>query len=219
LRASYIPWSAWHSAKLSVYTTNAESLNPPSAVDVVLVVLSPIRPSSDQRHLAIVRRALHSPESRQLTCSGSVPRYTYSGRLCFCRPEKKSDFKIVCADRIAPDRLATTCETSSGSCIVLSAKRRLSQHHWNMALTAMPSAGSILSIGVRPLRPPCSSSVSRVLNTARYELTMCPRISCAALDSPGRCLTNDSKEYGLSSSGSVSSRYAWKMSRWKYRRR
>jgi hypothetical protein len=53
----------------------------------------------------------------------------------------------------------------------MSAKCRLSQNPQNIALTAMPSAGSILSIGVRPLRPPCSSSVSRVLNTARYQST------------------------------------------------
>ena len=75
----------------------------------------------------------------------SREKTTDSGRVIFCKFKKKSLFKMVEAESILPDRLSTTCFTSSGS--------------------ATSSPSSALSRGFRDCSPSASSSFSNVLMT------------------------------------------------------
>lgn len=95
----------------------------------------------------------------------------YSGKLIFCRLEKKSLLRMVDADRILPVRFATIACTSSGS--------------------ASPSTASTRSRGFRVLILIEDSSFSNVLMTGRHyqRSTTLPK----ARSVPGRSSTKDSK--------------------------
>lgn len=108
--------------------------------------------------------------------------FSYSGRDIFCKFEKKSLFKIVEAERILPERLITTCFTSSGS--------------------ATPSDSSARSRGFNAWRPSARSSFSNVLMTRGQNQYSHAGIQEGKL--PGRFLTNVSKDSkDLMVSGSV----------------
>jgi len=71
---------------------------------------------------------------------------THSGRDIFCKPEKKSLFRIVAADSTMPDRFATSCFASSGN--------------------ATPSVTDTRSSGLSASGPCANISCSNVSNTA-----------------------------------------------------
>ena len=125
----------------------------------------------------------------------------YSGNDIFCRFVKKSLLRIVEADSILPERLVTTCVTSSGS--------------------AMPSAKSTRFSGFKVSTPSASSSFSNVLITKGTSQTQeIPGTRARFL--PGRLFTKASKVwywYVCRVSGSVDCKYAWKTMSSKYRRR
>lgn len=75
-------------------------------------------------------------------------RKAHSGKVIFCRFEKKSLLRIVEAERMLPVRFMTTCVTSSGSAI-------------------SPFADAPTR-GWRAVRPPDISSFSNVLMTGGH---------------------------------------------------
>ena len=95
------------------------------------------------------RRKFGAPSMRLRNKSGNnlktLKSAIYSGSVIFCRLEKKSDFMMVDADRMLPDRFTTTLVTSSGS--------------------ATPVLSSARSSGLRALIPSPISSFSKVLIT------------------------------------------------------
>jgi hypothetical protein len=99
-----------------------------------------------ERHAAEVRRAVDPPAPPCISAAPPSPknRGTHSGRLIFCRFEKKSLLRIVDAERMIPARFATIARTSSGA--------------------ASPSAAT-RSSGRSALRLPVMSSFSNVLMT------------------------------------------------------
>lgn len=104
----------------------------------------------------------------QLQCLEAALCKNYSGRLIFCKFEKKSLLRIVEALKIVPDRFATTCLTSSGK--------------------GIPSRTSTRSRGLSALRPSAISSFSKVLIT-KYRMSNQQRLQFGII-LPGRSLTN-----------------------------
>ena len=95
-----------------------------------------------QRYATEIWRSFYPPVQNSSTSITTVRIRAYSGNDIFCRLVKKSLLRIVEAESILPERLVTTCVTSSGN--------------------AMPSARSTRFSGFKASIPSASSSFSKV---------------------------------------------------------
>lgn len=94
---------------------------------------------------------------------------THSGRDCFCRLEKKSDLRIVEAERIWKERVEVVRWGSQGRGCgrERTCPRRRVTTSMTSSVVAMPSAGARRETGARTSRPPSLSSLEKVRKTAR----------------------------------------------------
>jgi len=104
------------------------------------------RPQCHRNSPEIRRPFDASTQRHQFAINEQKKKKAYSGSVIFCKLEKKSDLIMVEAERMLPERLTTTCVTSSGS--------------------ATPPLASARSKGFNEFIPSSKSSFSKVLITS-----------------------------------------------------